>query len=107
MTCWFVSRHAGALGWIQSKGIRVDRMIEHLDPTLVKEGDLVLGTLPFETAAEVCRRGARFCALCMDMTRAARGRELTVADMEALNARLVEFRVEQDPEGEGLPDHAF
>lgn len=53
-----------------------------------------MGTLPMEAAARVCRKGARFFALCLDHDRTSRGRELKTWEMTRLNGRLVEFRVD-------------
>ena len=42
MTTWFVSRHPGALDWIKSKGLPVDKWIKHLDTSLIEPGDTVI-----------------------------------------------------------------
>lgn len=44
MTTYFVSRHPGAQDWARAEGIRVDQVVEHLDPALVQPGDQVLGS---------------------------------------------------------------
>lgn len=94
MTRWFVSRHPGAKAWAKETGVEVDRWVEHLDPQEVNSGDVVMGTLPVNLAAEVCAHGARFEALCLDMGRADRGRELDAGKVSRLNGRLVAYRVE-------------
>ena len=94
MIRWFVTRHPGARRWAVLQGIAVDRWVEHLCVDDVSPGDCVMGTLPMEAAARVCRKGARFFALCLDHDRTSRGRELKTWEMTRLNGRLVEFRVD-------------
>lgn len=95
MTVYFVSRHPGAVEWAARHGIAVDRLVGHLDPTAVKPGDVVLGTLPVHLAAEVCARGARYLHLSLDVPAEHRGLEFTCDDMQRFNARLEEYRVEK------------
>lgn len=92
MTTYFVTRHKGAVEWARARGIEAES-IAHLDPETIKPGDKVLGTLPVSVAAEVCRRGAHYFHLTLDMPPDARGRELTLNDMDAFGAKLEEFEV--------------
>lgn len=93
MTTWFVSRHPGAIEWAARQGLRVDRLLDHLDPAIVQTGDIVIGTLPVNLAAEVCARGARFFNLSLDLPPEARGRELSADDLERYGARIEEYRI--------------
>ena len=93
MTTWFVTRHPGARDWVEAQGIAVDSVVEHLDPACLDRGDRVLGTLPVHLAAEVCRKGAEYHHLILDLPPALRGRELDAATMEAAGARLERFEV--------------
>ncbi|MDW8479481.1 MAG: CRISPR-associated protein Csx16 [Xanthomonadales bacterium] len=93
-TVWFVSRHPGSVEWARRRGIAVSRQVAHLDPSEVREGDTVIGTLPLHLAAEVCRRGARLLHLAIDLPPEARGIELDADALERLGARLVPARVE-------------
>lgn len=93
MTTYFITRHPGAKDWAMRQGLRVDRIVEHLDPAFVAAGDVVIGSLPVNLAAEVCARGARYLHLSLDLPAALRGRELSAEDMERLGARLEEFSV--------------
>lgn len=95
MTTWLVSRHAGAILWVEQKGIIVDRLISHLDPSQIKEGDIVIGTLPVNLAEQVCSRGGRFFNLSLDLPPEARGFELSADDLVRFSARLEEFIVKQ------------
>lgn len=93
MTTFFVSRHPGAVEWAARQGIRVDRLVAHLDPTAIQAGDVVIGTLPVNLAAEVCARGGRFCNLSLDLPPEARGRELSADELERYRARIEEYQV--------------
>jgi CRISPR-associated protein Csx16 len=73
----------------------VDRIIEHLDTSLIKPGDKVIGTLPVNLAAEVCARGGRYLHLVLDLPAEWRGRELSGEDLRLLGARIEEYRVER------------
>ena len=93
MTTFFVSRHPGATDWARGQGLAVDRAVAHLDPAEVRAGDLVIGTLPVNLAADVCARGGRYLHLTLDLPAAWRGRELSAADMRACGARIEEYQV--------------
>lgn len=93
MSVWLVSRHPGAVAWLEQQGLPNARVVSHLDPETVQQGDCVVGTLPVHLAAEVCTRGGRYLHLALDLRAEQRGRELTREDMEACGARLVEYRV--------------
>ena len=73
MTTFFVSRHPGAIEWAARHGIAVGRQVAHLDVAEVKAGDVVIGTLRVDLAAEACARGARYFNLSLDITPEARG----------------------------------
>lgn len=88
MTTYFVSRHSGALDWAREQGVVVDRQVEHLDPTLLRVGDWVLGTLPIHLAAAVCECDARYIHLSLEVPRSERGKQLTVRQMRDYHARL-------------------
>ncbi len=93
MTTYFVSRHPGAHAWADEEGVRVDRVIDHLDLAVVLPGDTVIGSLPVNLAAEVCQRGARYLHLCVVLPAALRGVELSAEQMRACGARLEEYRI--------------
>lgn len=95
MTIWFVSRHPGALHWMQARGPAFDRHVAHLDIAEVRTGDTVIGTLPVNLAAEVCARGARYFNLSLQMAASDRGRELSADELERCQAELQEFFIQQ------------
>ena len=93
MTTWFVSRHPGAWEWARRQGLRVDRWVPHLDLQAVAPDDTVVGTLPVQLTAEVCRRGARYLHLSVDLLPEDRGRELSADDLANRNARLEAYEI--------------
>ena len=93
MTVWFVSRHPGAVDWAKTQGISVDRWVAHLVLSEIEACDTVIGTLPVQLAAQVCAKGARYLNLSLDLPFEWRGRELSVEELSAVNARLEEFEI--------------
>ena len=93
MATHFVTRHQGASEWAESRGLQVDRWVAHLDLSEVVRGDVVIGTLPVQLAAEVQERGARYLHLSLDLPPTLRGVELSAEQMDQVNARLEEYRV--------------
>ncbi|GIX15053.1 MAG: hypothetical protein KatS3mg118_3012 [Paracoccaceae bacterium] len=88
----FVSRHPGAVEWARRQGI-VAEAVHHLDPSAIRPGDTVIGTLPVHLAAEVCARGGRYLHLVLDLPPEARGRDLSAEEMDRHGARLQECQV--------------
>ena len=93
MTVLFISRHPAALEWAEQEGIHFDRLLPHLEPVQITPGDVVIGSLPVNLAYEVCRRGARYRHLTLDLTPRLRGVELSAEEMRQCRARLEEFIV--------------
>lgn len=91
---YLVTRHRGALTWAVRHGLRARKVaMDNFDPSIVRPGDVVIGTLPIQLVAEVNRLGAHYWHLTMDVPPEWRGRELSADDMDACGARLHEFRV--------------
>lgn len=115
MTTWFVSRHRGAIAWARSAGVKVSSggVVASLDVEQVKSGDLVVGTLPINVAAEVLRRGARYEHLALDLPHDARGQELSEEEMRRYGARLEHYQIEllgqtqHRPEWDGSADYVM
>ncbi|MBK1645214.1 CRISPR-associated protein Csx16 [Thiocapsa imhoffii] len=95
MTTYFVSRHPGARDWAAEEGLTVDAVIDHLDPAIIEPGDILIGSLPVNLAAEVCARGARYLNLSLDLPAAWRGVELSAEQMRACGARVEEYRIQR------------
>lgn len=98
MNTIFVSRHEGAVRWINSQPIRVDRFESHLDLTSVDAGDTVIGTLPVQLAAKVCEKGAIYLHIVLDLSENQRGVELTSQDISHAGAHLRAFIVKAEDE---------
>lgn len=94
-TVWFSTRHKGAVEWAERHGIRVDRLVDHIDIAEIAPGDMVIGILPVHLVAQVCAREARFFNFTLDVPPDFRGRELTLDELERFGARLEEYRVER------------
>lgn len=93
MSIYFVTRHPGAHDWAAAEGLQVDALVPHLDPAIIEPGDQVIGSLPVNLAAQVCKRGGRYLHLSLDLPPALRGQELGVEQMRDCNARIEEYRV--------------
>lgn len=93
MTIFFITRHPGALDWLNRQEFRVDIVQSHLDISVIKPGDVVIGLLPVHLAAVVCSSGADYWHISMELPYEARGKELTADEMDAYDARLERFMV--------------
>ena len=93
MTTYFVSRHQGAVEWAINNGFEAVEMVAHFDPSVVNDGDKVIGTLPVHLAAVVCERGGEYHHLVMNVPADARGRELSADDMVSFGATVHRFTV--------------
>lgn len=92
---WFVSRHAGAIEWARRGGLAIERWVTHLDPAEVGADDTVIGTLPVNLAAAVCKRGARYLHLSIQVPAGWRGRELSADELLARLAELRAFQIKE------------
>lgn len=92
---FFVTHHRGAISWFARTGQRAQKIeMDHFDVGLVQPGNIVIGTLPPQVAAEVCARGGRYWHLTLDLPPGHRGRVQTADEMETFNARLEEFHIQ-------------
>lgn len=60
-----------------------------------KRGDIVIGNLPIAMVAALNKRGVRFFAICMHTSVDHRGVELNAKQMDAVGAKLIEYRVQK------------
>lgn len=93
MTTWFVSRHPGAIAWIKAQEFTIDRFIDHIDLTLLKAGDRVIGTLPVNVVAQLCESGIEYWHLNLELPFSARGKELNRKELEQYGAHLQRYDV--------------
>ena len=97
-TTFVVSRHPGAVRWLQQQGYGPVLHRSHLDPTEVQAGDTVIGTLPVHLAAQVCAAGGHYYHLALELPAGLRGCELDEADMRRCGARLLRCEVTLAPD---------
>ena len=97
MATTFISRHAGAKEWIESKGFNIDNFIAHATPEFfaaLQVGDAVIGILPVALAAKVCEAGATYYDLALPNLPAEwRGLELTPDQMNQAGATLSRYNI--------------
>ena len=94
MAIYFVTRHPGAIAWAERRGLKAVE-VEHLEPSAIAAGGIVMGTVPVHIVADIQCRGSRYFHLEMDLPSAARGRDLSADDMDRFGAKLVEYRVDR------------
>src|SRR4051812_48907317 len=95
-----VTRHASIVAWLAFRGIsgNVTASLDANGLAGLASGDRVIGPLPFRLAAELIDRGVIYEAIDLDLNAVDRGRELSVAEMDAAGAQLVRYVVRRvDP----------
>lgn len=91
---YVVSRHAGAVQWLQTVISEPYVLLTHLhDVDFVCAGDIIVGTLPVNLIAKVNALGARYFHLNIPMPADLRGQELTADQLTQLGASLIEYSV--------------
>lgn len=104
MTTYLVTRHEGTRIWAKAMAkhgrlpFAIDQMIEHLDPALLKKGDVVVGTLPLQLVAQLQSEGIDFWSLDLDVPPAKRGQELNPIEVFTYRARLSRYDVRRKEE---------
>lgn len=93
MTTYFISRHAGAVEWAKRQDLQICRFVSHLDIADVRSGDIVIGSLPVDLAAQVCASSAAYWHLSLDMPAELRGLELSADELEWLGAHIQPYDV--------------
>ncbi len=93
-----VTRHPGAIDWLQEKGFKGD-IVPHLLGDSISPGNIYIGMLPIPMIQKILDAGSRFYLLIMPgVTQAQRDREMTPAEMDAAGAKLVEIKgIEMTP----------
>lgn len=99
MTTYLVTRHEGTRLWASAMAkhgrlpFAIDHMVEHLDPSALAKGDMVVGTIPLHLAAELRSRGIEFWALDLDLPPQDRGKELSGVYLATRGARFTRYEV--------------
>lgn len=94
MTTLFVSRHPGAIEWIKTQGLHIDRWVTHLDITEITFGDTVIGNLPVPMVFAINHRGAQYIHLAVEVPASMRGQELSSNDLALFGAKLQAYTVQ-------------
>jgi len=99
MTTYLVTRHEGTRKWVDAMAkhdrlpFAIDRMLEHLDTSVLKKGDVVVGTLPIHIAAELHAKGIEFWSLDLHVPPSDRGKELSGLHIAKYGARFTRYEV--------------
>ena len=93
MKTYLVTRHSGAQEWANKNDIRYDCHLKHLDISKISFGDVVVGTLPINLAADVQARGARYLHISLNLPFGLRGKELSFEEMVRYDAKLQEYKI--------------
>jgi len=99
MTTYLVTRHEGTRRWVRAMAkhgrlpFTIDRMLEHLDPTHLKKGDVVVGTLPIHMAAELRTMGVAFWSLDLHVPPKDRGKELSGVHVYKYGAQFTRYDI--------------
>lgn len=90
---YLVTRHAGALAWMQQQGYSFDQHLTHLPPHFpLQAGDVVIGTLPIPLVAQLTAQGVDYWHLSFAMPAHWRGTELSATQLNQVHAQLTAYR---------------
>lgn len=98
MNIYLVTRHPGAIEWLNKQGIKIDAQFDHVsDINQFYAGDVVVGILPLALICRLNQRGVVYLHLSVSIPFEYRGKELTVEILEEFGAKLERFDVLQLP----------
>ena len=96
MSVYLVSRHKGAVDWMDHMGHRYDAHLTHLtDYKALSAGDTIVGSLPINIVADLCELGVKYQHLSLYIPEQLRGVELTAEQLSALDAKLEQYEVKR------------
>lgn len=96
MTIYLVSRHQGAVEWMNHMGHPYDTHITHLSSEHhLSAGDTIVGSLPINLVADLGARGINYLHLSLYIPEHLRGIELSAEQLSQLDAKLEPYRVER------------
>ena len=99
-------RPEDAMAWLAARGLPVDNPVNDLEQAAVDDGDVVIGTLPVDRAAEVCTRGGRYGHITLDLRPEWGGRDLSVDEVDHAGARVQGYLVTPVHDGSFLGERA-
>lgn len=97
MSTYVVTRHKGALDWLNQQTITIDDHLIHLDPNQLQRGDTVIGNLPVPMVAELTERGIHYWHLSFEVPFELRGVELSAEQLNQLGICLKCYQVQPCP----------
>ena len=88
-----VTRHAGAVAWLEEiKGV-TGKVIPHFDEKIEVKNKKVYGTLPVHLINQIIAEGGEFYLINLpSIAFSQRGEELTPSEMEAAGAQLLKIK---------------
>jgi putative CRISPR-associated protein (TIGR02620 family) len=98
--CYFiVSRHTASPQWIKEKipHKKFEEVITHLNEEnkkLIRKGDTVIGNLPLEEIAHLCKKGVTFINLHLNLKEEHRGKELSLEEFLQADPELQQYNLE-------------
>lgn len=96
MTVYLVSRHKGAVEWMNHMGHQYDAHLTHLGSNdTLSAGDTVVGSLPINLVADLGERGISYLHLSLCIPEHLRGIELSAEQLSQLDAKLEPYTVER------------
>jgi CRISPR-associated protein Csx16 len=94
MAIYFISRHKGAVPWLEQQGIQIQTHFEHChDVATFKKDDVVYGNLPLHLIETLTKKGVRYYHLVLDIPAELRGLELAGREFDNCNPRFIEYKV--------------
>lgn len=96
MSIYLVSRHQGAVDWMNHMGHHYDEHLTHLaDYEALTAGDTIIGSLPINIVADLNARGVTYQHLSLYIPEQLRGVELTAEQLSQLDAKLEQYVVKR------------
>ncbi|WP_201634045.1 CRISPR-associated protein Csx16 [Psychrobacter immobilis] len=96
MAVYLVSRHKGAVEWMNHMGHQYDAHLTHLGSNdTLSAGDTVVGSLPINLVADLGEYGISYLHLSLCIPEHLRGIELSAEQLSQLDAKLEPYSVER------------
>lgn len=101
-----VTRHPGAAEWVQARLGQSVAVMAHLEIAQIQPATAYYGVFPLHLAEAICRAGSSCWAIRVEVPAALRGQELSAAELDRLQARLVRYVVQEADAVEAAPSVA-